>query len=140
MLLTRIMGIITGVMIVLALSNFFLKQISRDYVKNLPLRYKDFADAYRSFMQRMIRSHRVFGISAIVSLMVHAGMNIYSGHASVTGIISAIFLAATAGLGAYGYYVSRNLRAWWLTMHKACGFVLVLSVLVHLFCRIDIFF
>ena len=113
MLFARIIGYAIALMIVLALSNFFLKQISRDYVKKLPPKYKDFADAYRRFMQRMIRTHRSFGLGALLSFPVHAGINIFYGAISLTGMITGSLLSAVVMLGLYGYYVNRNFRAWW---------------------------
>ena len=139
MILARTMGIIVVVMIVLALSNFFLKQISRDYVKKLPPKYKEFADAYRSFMQRMIRSHRFFGLAALLLFPVHAGINVFYGAISLTGIITGSLLSVVVVLGMYGYYINKNFRAWWLSVHRACAFVLVLSVLVHIFYKVYIF-
>ena len=139
MTLTRIIGIIMAVMIVFALSNFFLKQISRDYVKRLPPEYKDFADAYRRFMQRMIRSHRFFGFAAAVFLVVHIGLIIFFAAASLTGIIAASFLVLVVAFGVYGYYINKNFRAWWLSVHRSCAFVLLLSALVHIFYKFYIF-
>lgn len=140
MLFARIIGYIIAVMIVLALSNFFLKQISRDYVKKLPPDYKDFADAYRRFMQRIVRTHRFFGLGALLLFPVHAGINIFYGTGSLTGIIAGSFLCAVVLLGLYGYYINRNFRAWWLSVHRTCAFVLLISVLVHIFYKSYIFF
>jgi len=140
MLFAVIIGWTIAFMIVLALSNFFLKQISRDYVKKLSPEHKDFADAYRRFMQRMIRSHRFFGLVALLLFFVHAGMMIFFGGVSLTGIFTAFLLSVVVALGVYGYYVNRDFRAWWLPVHRFIAFVLLLSALVHMFYKFYIFF
>ena len=139
MLFARIIGYTIALMIVLALSNFILKQISRDYVKKLSPEHKDFADAYRRFMQRMIRSHRFFGLAALLLFFIHAGINIFYGALSLTGISTAFLLSVVVMLGIYGYYINKNFRAWWLSVHRSFAFVLMLSALVHIFYKFYIF-
>lgn len=131
--LAEVFGWITAVVFMGAFSTFFLKQISREYVKGLPSTHAGFADAYRRFMKRMIRRHRSFGVAAFALLAAHAALVLSRGVISVTGLAAASLLAATAGLGLYGLYVNRSLRSPWLSVHRGLGFALFLSVLVHLF-------
>ncbi len=136
MILTRIAGSIVLAALMLALSNFFLKQISRDYVKRLPASYKDFADAYRRFMQKMVRRHRFFGLAALLILPLHAALAVVFAGISLSGLATAALLVAVAGLGMYGYYLNRNLRAWWLSVHRALAFAVSVSALVHVFFKL----
>jgi hypothetical protein len=139
MIYARIPGWITLLMIFFSLLNLFLKQISRDYVKRLPKEYKDFADAYRSFMRRVIRGHRFFGLAALLIFAVHAFFVIFFAHISLTGIASAIFLIIVVALGAYGYFIKRDFRAWWLSAHRASAFFLCVAVITHVFYKLYIF-
>ena len=128
-----IVGWIIVTCVILALLNYLLKQISREYVKKLPSQYKDFADAYRRFMQRMIRAHRYFGFASIVFLCIHVVLIAFISTVSLTGIITAAWLIAVVMLGIYGFYIKKDLRSWWLKVHRLCAFFLLLSVLVHIF-------
>jgi hypothetical protein len=136
MLYVLIPGWITMLLIFAALLNLILKQISRDYVKRLPQEYKDFADAYRSFMRRVIRGHRVFGLAAMLIFLVHSFFVIFFDHVSLTGIASAILLVLVVALGAYGYFISKDFRAGWLSAHKASAFFLCFAVITHVFYKL----
>lgn len=132
----QIPGWITVLLIFAALLNLILKQISRDYVKGLPKEYKDFADAYRSFMRRVIRGHRVFGLTAILILLVHTFFVILSDHISLTGIIAAILLVIVAALGSYGYFISKDFRSRWLSVHRVSAFFLCIAMITHVFYKL----
>jgi len=132
-------GWITIFFLFLALLNFVLKQVSRDYVKNLPREYKDFADAYRRFMQHIIRRHRYFGIAAVVFFLFHAGLILFfSVGISFTGLVTGFILLAVVSLGAYGYFVNKDFRSWWVPMHRGCAFALMVSAMVHVFYKLYI--
>lgn len=134
MILIPVAGWVTISFVLLALLNFLLKQVSREYVKKLPGEYKEFADAYRRFMQRIIRTHRYFGAAALAFYMLHAGMVVFLYKTvSVTGMVAGLILIATVFLGAYGFFVRKNLRSWWITAHRGGAFALLVSALIHLF-------
>mgnify|MGYP006911610536 FL=1 len=123
--------------VVLAVLNYGLKQVSREYVKKLPEKYREFADAYRRFMQRIIRGHRYFGFISLMVFLLHAGLVLFFYSViSVTGLVTGLVLIATVCLGAYGYFVNRNHRSWWVSVHRGCAFVLVFSALIHLFYKL----
>ncbi|MBN2298192.1 MAG: DUF4405 domain-containing protein [Deltaproteobacteria bacterium] len=139
MMLVLIAGWITIFFVFLALLNFLLKQVSREYVKRLPKEYKDFADAYRRFMQRIIRGHRYFGIAALSVFLLHAGLILFFYDViSITGMVTGIVLFATVSMGAYGYFINKDFRSWWVSVHRGCAFALLVSALVHLFYKLYI--
>ncbi|HHO77059.1 MAG TPA: DUF4405 domain-containing protein [Deltaproteobacteria bacterium] len=137
MIFIPVAGWITISLVMLALLNFVLKQISRDYVKGLHKDYKAFTDAYRRFMQHMIRRHRYFGVAALASFLVHAGLILFfSFGIALTGLITGVLLSAVVSLGGYGYYVNKDIRSWWVAVHRGCAFALMLSALVHVFSKV----
>lgn len=129
----ELLGWIIAAGVLGAASTFFLKQIGRDYVKNLPKKYAEFADSYRNFMKFMIRRHRYFGLASLSILPVHAVFVISQSVLSLTGLIAACALPATAAFGIYGFYFKKNMRSGWLPLHRAFGFLLFLAAIVHIF-------
>lgn len=130
--LIGLIGWVAAVAMFGAFSNYYLKVISRDYLKKLPKKYADFADAYRSFMKIMIRRHRYFGLAALVLFPVHAAFVLIGSSLSITGLIAGLALIATASLGIYGFYIKKDLRAKWLVVHRAFAFVVFFTVISHL--------
>ncbi|HDP25178.1 MAG TPA: hypothetical protein ENN34_07015 [Deltaproteobacteria bacterium] len=128
-----------AVFVVLCLLNFVLKQISRDYIKKLPASRQDFANAYRSVMRVVVKNHRMFGFGALLLLPVHFMVVYLSEILSLTGLISGAALIATAGMGIYGFYLRRDYRSWWLTVHRLLAVVVVVAVITHLFVKGYIF-
>lgn len=128
-----LLGWMIALSILGAAATFFLKQIGRDYVKKLPVKYAGFADSYRNFMKFMIRRHRYFGLAALSILPVHAGLVISQAVLSLTGLLAACALVTTAAFGIYGFYLKKNMRSGWLPLHRVFGLLLFLAMIVHIF-------
>ncbi|MFY9399352.1 MAG: hypothetical protein WAR22_13415 [Desulfomonilia bacterium] len=131
--LTELAGWLTLAAVFGAFASFLLKQISREYVKKLGKEHADFVEAYRSFMRAVIRRHRYFGMTAAALVIAHAGLVVSRSVISASGLTSALLLFATAGLGAWGFYGRRSPRGGWLSTHRGLAFVLLISIIVHLF-------
>jgi hypothetical protein len=126
-------GWLTILILLGAYSTFSLKQIGREYVKQLPKEYAGFADAYRGFMKFMVRRHRFFGAAALAGLFIHAYLAVSLSALSVSGLIAGLVLTFAAGSGAFGFFRKLGLRSGWLFVHRALAFSLFLGVIVHLF-------
>jgi len=129
----EVLGFVTALCVVGSLSNFFLKEISRTFIRNLPKKYAGFASAYRSFMRFMLRRHRSFGFAALFIVLMHAFPIVARSVLSVTGLIAAAALGCTVCLGMYGYYLKKSLRSAWLHVHRAFALALLIAAVVHLF-------
>ncbi|HNY65011.1 MAG TPA: hypothetical protein PKM41_06200 [Deltaproteobacteria bacterium] len=129
----EVLGWIMAAGILGALSNHLLKLVSRTFLKGISREREGFMKVYRGLMKFMVRRHRYFGLAALAILPVHAGLVILGSALSLTGAAAALALIATASLGAYGFYVRKDLRAGWLPVHRALAFVLLLAAVVHVY-------
>ncbi|MCE5276186.1 MAG: hypothetical protein ABFD70_09295 [Syntrophaceae bacterium] len=136
---TKFFGWCVAASVMLALLNFSLKQINREYGRMLSAWDPGFAGRYKTFMRFMVKNHRFFGMSAIGVFAVHFGSVWLSGTLSVTGAITGMTLLAAASLGGYGFYINRNYRAVWLTAHRGSAFLLAVCMVVHIMDRIFLF-
>lgn len=139
MTLAQVLGWSVAAVSAAAVLNFLLKQISREYLKTRSAGNPEFARAYRSFMQVMVRNHRYFGMAAAVLLPVHAGAVLLSGVTSLTGAAAGVLLLSTAGTGLHGLYVVKNPRGGWIHLHRSAAFLLTLAVILHVFVKAYVF-
>lgn len=130
--IVELLGWTSAAMALAALSNHFLKLAGRTVVKSLARKHPRPVEAYRKFMKFMVRRHRLFGLGAILVMPVHGGFVLLGSALSVTGGIAALALAATASLGAYGFFIGKSTRAGWLPVHRAFAFLLLLAMGAHL--------
>ncbi len=126
-------GWLTALVLTAAFSTYLLKQIGREYVKQLSRDYADFADAYRRFMKFMVGRHRVFGAAALIALAAHAYPALARSAVSASGLVAALALISAAAAGAWLFFGKKNLRTGWLSVHRALAFVLLLAVIIHFF-------
>jgi len=136
---TKFFGWCVAASVMLALLNFSLKQINREYGRMLSAWDPGFAGRYKSFMRFMVKNHRFFGMSAIGVFAVHFGSAWLSGALSATGAITGTTLVAAASLGGYGFYVNRDYRAVWLHVHRGAALLLSACMVVHIMDRIFLF-
>jgi hypothetical protein len=139
MSLTETLGWCAALAAAAALMNFLLKQVSREYVKNISAANPAFASSYRTFMQFMIRNHRFFGMAAGALFAVHVGVVLSSGVSSLTGIVAGILLLTVSGLGAYGFYIRKNPRGKWIHAHRGVAFLLTMAAIAHIFFKAAIY-
>ena len=126
-------GWLTALSLAAAFSTYLLKQIGREYVRQLSREYADFTDAYRRFMKFMVGRHRVFGTAALIALAAHAFPAFAGSFLSASGLIAALALSSSAGAGAWLFFGKKNLRTGWLSAHRVLAFMLLLAAIVHLF-------
>ena len=69
--LIGLLGWITALSYGVAISNFFVKYINKKYISKLGVAYKQIADFYRVIMKLVVRTHKLAGVIAIISLTTH---------------------------------------------------------------------
>lgn len=115
---------------VIALLNYFMKYINKKYIVKIKEKNK-YTNAYRFIMKYVVKYHKVVGIVASISIIIHFFlMYTYKG-LSIPGLIAAIIMWLIFILGIYGYYINKNMRGSWVKIHRALSFLLVLIVIFH---------
>lgn len=125
------LGMLTVIFFGVALLNFFVKFINKNYINKLGKDKKNVVDAYRKVMRFVVKYHKLAGILAVVCMMVHFFIA-YSAHfILINGVVALVIMLVVSGLGIYGVYISKNMRGNWLKIHRILAFVLLLAIIVH---------
>jgi len=74
--------------------------------------------------------HRIFGILATVTALVHFIVNLTNGNTSPTGLLTLLLLIAT---GALGYLFKQKKSKKLYIAHRITGPLVLVSVLLHIF-------
>lgn len=115
----------------IALLNFVMKYVNKQYVNKLPKDKKAYIDIYRTIMKYVIRYHKAAGIIASVAIMFHFYFMFTSMGLSVPGLIAAITMWTVFTLGIYGYAVLKNPRGSWVKIHRVLSFMLIVLIVFH---------
>lgn len=111
--------------------NFFMKYINKKYINKLSKENKKYIDMYRLIMKYVVRYHKLAGVIASVSIIVHFYLMYKYRGLSITGLIAAIFMWIVGILGIYGFSINKNMRGSWVKIHRILGLILILLVLIH---------
>lgn len=125
------LGWVTVVSFALALCNFVLKYISRNYMKKIANFNENVAKAYKQVMRYVVRYHKLAGTVAILALMAHAIIMFTTRGLSITGLAAASLMALVVIIGIYGAYVKKKLKAPWFYIHRTLSFLLIAAILIH---------
>ncbi len=128
----ELLGTITAISFGIAILNYFIKLIHKRFIMKLGKDKKQFADFYRKVMKVIVKYHKTAGIIAIASLLTHFAIAFSTDNIRITGIISAILMMTLGGLGMYGAFINKNLKAVWLKTHRIVAFLLVIAVGAHM--------
>jgi hypothetical protein len=118
-----------------ALLNYSLKAFGRRYLPALNKRNKQMASRYRMFMQFMVKNHRYFGFATAILVAVHFTSAFLFPAYSITGLITVTLLLLVILLGIYGFYIRKDYRSAWLSVHRTAAFLLAASAAVHVFAK-----
>jgi hypothetical protein len=121
-----------------ALLNYFLKVFGRKCLPVINKRNQQAAGRIRLFMQFVIKNHWFFGLSTAILVLAHFSTAYLVPVYSVSGAFSIALLFGVVILGAYGFYVNKNFRAPWLTVHRTLAFLLTFTVIIHILIK-DLF-
>jgi len=133
--LIRLLGWITAIIFCLAFSNYFVKVINKNYINKLGKEKKQFVGNYRKAMKFIVKNHKLFGIIAFVTMVIHF-IVVYSAHLTrLSGIVAALLMIAIVGLGSYGGFINKNRKGVWLKIHRILPFILLIVIIIHVLFR-----
>jgi len=127
--LGEFLGWVTGVCFIAAVLNYVVKRVNRRWVAPLP-KESSFRRLYQKLMRLVVKYHRYVGIGAAAVAAVHLLVQITWKFPSVTGLITAALLIATAVLGSLLLFGHKSRL---LVPHRiaaASGFALFLAHLI----------
>lgn len=130
-----LLGLLTGLLICLALLNYVVKWVNRRWVMKLPKESK-FKAVYTPVMRFLVQKHRFFGLGAALSLAVHMILQITFRWVAVTGLIACAILVLDVMMGAWLYFKQKGKRGPLLMVHRATGVALLTAIIVHVITRI----
>lgn len=131
------LGWITAIAFGLAVLNYFIKYVNRKFINKISKENPALAKNYRIVMRYFVKYHRLFGIIATISVIMHF-IIIYTtqGVLSYTGIIAAIAMILVFSLGIFGTRIQKKVNGSWVKVHRGIAFVLIIAVIVHLITKI----
>lgn len=124
------LGILTGLLICLALLNYVVKWVNRRWVMKLPKGSK-FKAAYTPVMRFLVQKHRFFGLGAALTLTAHLVLQVIFRWVAVTGLIACAILVVDVMMGAWLYFKQKGKRGPLLIVHRATGVALIIAIAVH---------
>lgn len=114
---------------VFALLNYFVKYINKRYINKIGK--NKFTNAYRGIMKYIVKYHKIAGIIATASILIHFYLMLTKGKVSVTGVIAALIMIIVAILGVYYYGIKKRARGSWVKVHKILSIILIVFVVFH---------
>lgn len=128
------LGVITAVLFGIAIANFFIKWINRNWVMKLPKDNK-FRVVYQQVMKFLVKNHRFFGFGAVVVMVSHVVLQILFAWVSVTGLVTAGLAVVTIALGLI-LFKSKKRTPVLLWAHRGAVIALFLAFLVHVITKL----
>ena len=112
MSLARILGYVILVLYLLAATNGIKKYV------NWP------------FLKPIIKNHRLFGMLAAATALIHFIVNIINGNTTIFGFLTLLLLLAT---GMFGYLFKKTKNKLYYKLHRVVGPLVVVTILLHIF-------
>ncbi len=128
------LGVLTAVLFGIAIANFFVKWINRNWVMKLPKENK-FRAGYQQVMKFLVKNHRFFGFGAVVVLVSHVVLQVLFQWVSITGIVTAGLAVVAIALGLILFKSKKRTPAM-LWAHRGAVIALFLAFLVHVITKI----
>ena len=122
-------GILTAITFSLAIMNFVIKFVNRNWVVKLPKESK-FRAGYMKVMKFLVKNHRFFAFAAVALMVAHVILQITFKWVSITGIITAALAVVTVILGIIMFKAKKRTPAM-LWAHRGSVIALILAFLVH---------
>ncbi|MGV8905465.1 MAG: hypothetical protein ACOH15_02565 [Acetobacterium sp.] len=129
--LIELLGSLTVLCFILAISNYFVKVVNKKYINKLGVEKKPFVDLYRKIMKVIIKNHKLVGTIAIAAMLTHLFIGVTSNNIRILGIVSALLMGAIFILGFYGAFINKNKKAVWLKIHRILPFILIIAIGMH---------
>lgn len=129
--LIGLLGILTILSFGVAILNFFVKYINKNYINKLGEDKKQIVVFYRKIMKVIIKYHKVAGTIAVVSVLTHFYIAFSARGINITGAIAASILLSIFALGVYGTFINKNHKGIWLKVHRILAFALIVAIGIH---------
>lgn len=126
------LGWVTTVSFGFAILNYLLKFINKKYISKFGKGRENIVIYYKKIMRLVIRYHKLAGITAMISVILHFIAALIYNKILIAGIVSAILMLILFLLGVYGACINKNLRGGWVKIHRAAAFILLITVLIHI--------
>jgi len=126
--LGEFLGFLIVISFVLAASKYILKLVDERYFVNKDKKtklYKNFSKIYAL----ADKYHSLFGILAVIFVLLHFLVQIVYAHFSYTGLITAILMILQVSLGIYG---NKATTSKWYKFHLLLPILIVLAFISHL--------
>ncbi len=128
------LGVLTAILFGVAVFNFPVKWINRNWVMKLPKEHA-FRVGYQTVMKFLVKNHRFFGFGAALVMVSHVVLQILFQWTSITGIVTAGLAVFTVALGIV-MFQSKKRKPALLWAHRGAVIALVLSFLIHVITKI----
>lgn len=136
----NLFGLITLCVFTLAIFNFFVKFIFKNYITKLikqktveDKKYNTFINIYKIIMKYIVKYHKIIGGIVVITLLSHIILELKYRWLSVTGLTAAILMATVVIIGMLGATVfKKKPRGTWLIIHRIVAFSLIIFILLHL--------
>lgn len=129
-----LLGILTAILFGVAIANFPVKWINRNWVMKLPKEHA-FRGGYQSAMKFLVKNHRFFGFGAAAAMVAHVLLQILFKWVSITGVVTAALAAITVILGVVLFKSKKRTPAM-LWSHRGAVVTLILAFTAHVITRI----
>lgn len=134
------LGWITAYGFGLAILNFFVKFIFKNYITpflkrkpNEAKKYSKIINIYKLVMKYVVRYHKIIGGIGTAALLFHLLLEMKYRYLSITGVIAALLMVSIILLGILGVTVfKKKPRGTWVNIHRVLSFLLILFILLHL--------
>jgi hypothetical protein len=126
------LGWVTGICFGIAILNFVVKRVNKKWISKLPTDSK-VKQIYQKLMKIIVKYHRYFGMGAGVIVLVHLYVQVSFAFVSVTGLLAAVQLIATAVMGALMLYGHQNRL---LGLHRYTAAAGVFCLFLHLILKL----
>ena len=130
----NVLGIVTAILFGIAVANFPVKWINRNWVMKLPKEHP-FRAGYQSVLKFLVKDHRFFGFGAAALMAAHVILQILFRWVSVTGIVTAALAIVTVILGIVLFKSKKRTPAM-LWAHRSAVLSLILAFTAHVVTRI----
>ncbi len=123
-------GFLIIVFYALAVLNFCFKTLNRNFQSTLK-KNEDFYKIYMKILKFFAKYHRYFGGATILIILVHFTIQFTQFGISITGGIAASLMLLQVGLGIYGQFKKKKIKAW-LMIHRSIAALLFIAILIHI--------
>lgn len=126
----ELLGKLTLILFSIAISNYIVKFINRTWGKQIA-KFPRFKSVWTKFMRFIVKYHRYFGATALLTLGLHFYIQSTYVYRSTSGILAGSLLLTQFALGVYGAYIKKKRKGFWFIAHRTISVLLLIAILNH---------